>query len=149
MDNKLESKIIKAFFYPNKQDRILFELLKNMHREVIHRLCHSYNDYIDRNYVVAGSESKKGRSSDDIIKVMQDNGVSSLCYVISEYEEFNRKQCKLKEALDSLNSCNGFAFLIVGLPSGFTFFQGESHSSYQPNFFLKPKMRFDGIPWGK
>jgi|GEM_PF-524597 hypothetical protein len=137
---EIEKGIIKAFFQKHKQDRLYYELDCGKDEEFIRRLSHDYLNYLKNECIILKSDKK--RSADEIIDIMKAHDVSELCYVFSEYEEFNRKQMQLRKALE-IHSGNGFAFLITGLPSGFSFFGAESYASYKPTFFLTPLNRFD------
>ena len=92
-------------------------------------------------------ESMKFPEPQEIIKIMKTYGVINKCYVLSEYRDYDGVYVDLNNAVEKLK-WNGFPSLIVGLPSGFSHFKGESYASRQPNFFLKPKNRFDGLTWG-
>ena len=142
MDVQLERKIINAFFYKNKRDRIAFELTRNNGKEIIHKLGQYHSSYININNVLF--PSNKLRSVSDIIKTMEENGVNTLCYSWSEYPDYHRKKVKLKEAIEA-HLPDGFAALVVGLPSGFAYFRNDSFSSHRPNCFLKPPVRFDKL----
>jgi len=143
-DIKTEEMIIKAFFYKNKQERLLYEFSRGDNDQIIHRLSDNPENYLNQSCIT--EKSTKGRTTQEILNSMKMHGVKQICYVISEYEDLNRKECDLITAIEKLNM-NNFAFLIVGLPSGYTFFQGESYASYKPNCFLKPERRFDGKDW--
>lgn len=142
MDIIMEKKIAKAFIYANKQDRFLFEMSKNQRLHAICRLPFM----IDKSSGLM--LNTQFPSPAEIVKIMQAQHVKDMCYVISEYENdgFDGEYVPLIKAAEKLNT-NGFPSLIVGLPSGFSHFKEESYASNQPNCFLKPRIRFDGIPW--
>ncbi len=151
MDIGMEKKIAKAFVYPNKQERFLFELSKKCKDNSsrfpetrLHAIC-QLERIIDRRF--SFMESMKFPEPQEIIKIMNGYGVKNNCYVLSEYEDYDGVFVDLNKAVEKLR-WNGYSSLIVGLPSGFSHFKGESYASRQPNFFLKPKNRFDGLPWG-
>ena len=144
MDINIETKVIKTFFYKNKQDRLLFELATKKRREVIHKLCHRYREFLNPEFIF--QESKKFPEPRLLCDTMRAFGVSKRCYVFSEHEDFDGIYSNLDTASGKLH-CNGFASLIVGLPSGFTHFKAESDRSFQVNFYLRPRQRFDGLPW--
>jgi hypothetical protein len=144
VDLEIEKKIITSFFYKNKRDRVLFELSRNNGKEVIHKLCHDYLNYLDNGRMLL--QSSKRRMPPEIQSILKENGVKSLCYVWSEHSQYHRKHIDLAEAIEA-HMYNGFASLVVGLPSGFAHFQGDSLGPTQPNCFLKPTERFDGIGW--
>jgi len=146
MDINIETKVIKAFFYKNKQERLLFELTTKKRQEFIHKLSHRYQEFLNPDFIFR--ESKKFPEPKVLCDTMSSFGVSKKCYVFSEYEDFDGICSDLETAVERLN-CNGFASLIVGLPSGFTHFKAESDRSFQTNFYLKPLQRFDGLPWNK
>ncbi len=77
---------------------------------------------------------------------MRQHGAQDRYYVISEISGFDGVSAGLQEVVEKL-SLNGYASIAIGLPSGFTHFRAESLGSCQPNFFLKPKQRFDGVRW--
>ncbi|MDR2913261.1 MAG: hypothetical protein LBV74_00245 [Tannerella sp.] len=146
VDTSIENKIINSFFLNNRKDRILLDLTRKNGQDVIHKLSQYFSAYIDSRCIVF--QSNKGRTISEILGIMQKHGVEKQCYVLSEYLEYNRKQVEINDALEAHRS-NGFASIIVGLPSGFTYFQGESYASNKPNCFLKPSVRFDSLSWNK
>lgn len=146
MDINIEEKVIKAFFCKNKQERLLFELATKKRQEFIHKLSHRYQEFLNTELIL--QESKKFPEPKVFFDTMSSFGGSKKCYVFSEYEDFDGIYSELETAFKRLN-CNGFASLIVGLPSGFTHFKAESDRSFQMNFYLKPLQRFDGLPWNR
>lgn len=147
----MENKIAKAFVYPNKQKRFLFELSKKcknnfceLPKTGFDAIC-KLDKFIDKTR--SFMDSMKFPEPQEIIRIMRIYGVKNNCYVLSEYEDFNGVFVDLNKAVEKLR-WNGFPSLIVGLPSGFSHYKGESYASIQPNFFLKPKNRFDGLTWG-
>jgi len=146
MDLNIETKVIKTFFYKHKQGRLLFELTSNRRQEFIHKLCHRFEEFFKPEVVY--QKSRQFPELNALCYTMREFGVSNKCYVFSEYEDFDGIYTNLETAAERLN-CNGFASLMVGLPSGFTHFKAESDRSLQINFYLKPPRRFDGLPWDK
>ena len=74
---------------------------------------------------------------------MRENGVGDTCFVLSEFKDMLGVTLPLFDVVDHLH-INGFASLIVGLPSGFAHLKDESWESGQPNWFMKPRIRLDG-----
>lgn len=144
IDLAIEGKIIKSFFYENKQERLQFEMSRRGSDEIVSKLSHTFANYI-RESCVVGMRTK-GRTDRAILDAMRANGVLKNCYVLCGQEDLTRSTCDLAMAVERLNT-ESRALLIVGLPSGFTFFQAETLASYKPNCFLKPEKRFDGIKW--
>ena len=144
LDVMLEEKIAKSFIYRNKQDRFLFEMAKRRRLSAICKLP----AIVDKSCLLL--ESQQFPSSVELVKIMQSFDVSDMCYVLSEYGDdgFDGEYVSLIEAVKKLQF-NGFPSLIVGLPSGFSHLKYESRASTQPNCFLKPKTRFDGLAWKK
>lgn len=50
MDTNVEAKVIKMFFYKNRQERLLFELKSKKRQEFIHKLCHRYKNLLNPGY---------------------------------------------------------------------------------------------------
>ena len=146
MDIEMEKKIARAFIYKNKRDRFLFEMSKNdsdtfgeLPKARFDAICKLEN-IIDKSRCMM--QSTKNPSPVELIKIMSANGVEKMCYVISEYKDFDGVYVELKLAVDKLQ-WNGFPSLIVGLPSGFSHFKSESYASVQPNCFLLPLEKFN------
>ena len=142
----MEKKIAHAFVYKNKRDRFLFEMSKNdsdtfgeLPKARFDAICKLEN-IIDKSRCIM--QSTKNPSPVELIKIMSANGVGKICYVISEYKDLDGVYVKLDLAVAKLQ-WNGFPSLIVGLPSGFSHFKGESYASTQPNCFLQPLEKFD------
>lgn len=144
MDIELENRISNAFIYPNKRERFLFDRFeKHNDRSRMDAVCR-LPEIID-----ASLKMKKDNhfpAPDDLIKILKAHGVGDTCYVISDFEGFDGVIAPIEEAVNTLNT-NGFPSLIVGLPSGFAHLKEESYASYQPNCFVRPRIRLDGIPW--
>ena len=143
MDSELEKKIANAFFYKNFRQRLLQDLSEDR-KSFIHKMCHSHAKYMLPECIL--EKSTRNPDYHAVYLYMQKHGVQDKYYVISEYPDFDGTYVAFMEAIEQL-SCNGFASFIVGLPSGFTHFKAESDRSFQPNFYLKPKTRFDGMKW--
>lgn len=148
----MERKIANSFIYPNKQERFLFELSRKskdtfgeLPRDRFNAIC-KLERIIDRS--LSMMQSTKSLQPSEIINIMSTYGVKNNCYVMSEYKDFDGAYTELTLAIEKLQG-NGFPSLIVGLPSGFSYFQGESFASTQPNFFMKPKIKFDNSSWNK
>lgn len=142
MDSLMEDKIAQAFAYKNKRERFLFELKKRNRLSAICKLPTIVDESLGMN------RSNSLPPPEDIIRIMQNFGVQDKCYVLSEYsrEGYDGVYLPLKNVVEALNT-NGFPALIVGLPSGFSHLRDESYASHQPNYFLKPSKRFDGLNW--
>lgn len=136
----MEKRIAEALFYKNKRDRFLFERQKYSSVDTIAKLP----NIVDSKLCIM--KSAKFPSVDNIIATMKANGVGDKCYVISEYEAYDSQYKPLRDAVEQLNR-NGFASLIIGLPSGFSHLKEESWASSQPNCFIKPNIRLDKKPW--
>ena len=142
MDIEIEKKIAKAFIYKNKQERFIFEMTK---KDRLNAIC-KFESIIDKSFSVM--QSNKFPPPIQLIEIMSSYGVGKMCYVISEYKEFDGVYVELRLAAEKLYQ-NGFPSLIVGLPSGFSHLKFESCASAQPNCFLKPLIRFDNSSWEK
>ena len=142
MDIEIEKKIAQAFIYKNKRERFLFEMAK---KDRINAICR-LEKIIDKSFSIL--QSNKFPVPTELIEIMSAHGVDKMCYVLSEYKEFDGVYVELRLAAEKLHQ-NGFPSLIVGLPSGFSHLKFESYASNQPNCFLKPLIRFDNISWGK
>ena len=150
MDVEIEKKIVDAFIFKNKRKRFFFEMTRN-DREFFGELPKSRFNAICRLERIVDISfqimiSSKFPSIAGIIETMTAHGVEKKCYVLSEYKDLDGIYVDLCFAVEKLNQ-NGFPSLIVGLPSGFSHLKFESYASYQPNCFLKPKVRFDDVPW--
>ena len=144
MDFDLEKKVINSFVYKEFRDRLYFELTNNRRNEFIHKFCKEYTKYI-RNQLIY-FESNRHPSYEDIkLKFKEYNALDKI-YIITDDEKYDGSYIDLKIATQDFGMF-GFATFIIGLPSGFTFFKGESFYGYWPNFYLKPNVRFDGKPW--
>jgi hypothetical protein len=150
MNIDIEKKIAKSFIFPNKQERFLFDMARKsketfaeLPKPRFEAICRLEN-IIDASYAIM--KSKQNPTPVQLIKTMSEYGVGKMCYVISEYKDFDGVYIELRLAAEKLQ-WNGFPSLIVGLPSGFAHFKYESYASSQPNCFLKPTIRFDGVPW--
>jgi len=146
LDIEMEKRIARAFIYKNKRDRFLFEMSKNdtdtfgkLPKARFNAICKLEN-MIDKSCCIM--QSTKNPSPVELIEIMSANGVEKMCYVLSEYIDFDGIYVRLDLAVDKLQ-WNGFPSLIVGLPSGFSHFKGESYASTQPNCFLQPLEKFD------
>jgi len=152
VDLKMEKKIAQAFIFKNKRERFMFEMAKQG-RETFGQLPKSrFNAICRLENIVDPSlsiiQSKSLPSPKQLIEIMSAYGAGEICYVLSEYAEFDGVYVDLRLAAEKLNF-NGFPSLIVGLPSGFSHLKFESYASRQPNWFLKPSIRFDNVPWSK
>ena len=136
----MERKIAKAFICRNKRERFIFEMSKRRRFDAICRLP----AIIDRTFAIM--QSRKFPAPIELVRIMHDHGVKDICYVLSaDYDDgFDGEYVSLTDAAEKLH-INGFPSLIVGLPSGFSHFREESYASYQPNCFLRPETRFDGV----
>lgn len=148
----MEKKISQAFIFPNKRERFLFDLSRKsksnfgeIPKDRFMAIC-KLGDSIDDSYSLL--VSNKLPKPSEIMRIMAKYQASSSCYVLSEYKDYDGVFINLDDALTKLQ-WNGFPSLIVGLPSGFSHYRGESYASSQPNYFLKPLKRFDGIDWDK
>lgn len=150
MDIEFEKKIARAFVYRNKRDRFIFDLSRKskgffgeLSRDRFNAICR-LETIIDDSFSIL--QSMRFPAPIEIERIMTSYGVKDMCYVLSENRDFDGVYIELTTAIYKLQ-CNGFPSLIVGLPSGFSHFKGDSYASTQPNCFLKPSVRFDGIPW--
>ena len=147
MDLELLKKISKAFIYPNKRERFLLDIVrrsKDANRgytrgraDPVFRLP----EIIDQSLMLM--KSMHFPPPEELISLMQQNGVGDTCFVLSEYTDLLGVVVPLVDAVNRLH-INGFPSLIVGLPSGFTHLKYDSFASHQPNCFVKPRIRFDG-----
>jgi len=145
MDNALEEKIIRSFANKIFQGRLLFELTSPKRRTTfIQKMCHGYDNYLKNSCIL--QRSKTNPAFSELQQMMVTHDAAKKFYVLSLNDGMDGVYVDLEPAVEKLSS-NGFASFIVGLPSGFTHFKGESYASYQPNFYLKPYIRFDGKPW--
>lgn len=144
MDDELEKKVVRSFVNKNFQERLFYELANNKRDAFIHKMCHRYCDYLKKDCII--QYSTKNPRHHVVQQVFKKYDASKRYYVLSILDDFDGVYVELETAIEKL-SLNGFASFIVGLPSGFTHFKGESCASNQPNFYLKPLNRFDGKPW--
>ena len=144
MDTEIEIKIVRAFCEKIFQSRFIYELSGRKRSNFIRKLCHRYRRYLKADCIL--DECKQFPAFEVCEQKMRLNSGHRECYVISEYPDFDGIYTDWVTAYDKLG-INGFASITVGLPSGFAHFKAESYASFQPNCFLKPKNRFDGLPW--
>ena len=146
----MEEKIARAFLYPNKRERFLFDRFRadkdgsgGISRSRMDAVCR-LPEIIDESLMLM--KSSHFPKPDALIEILRAHGGTDTCFVISEYEELDGVFAPLKAAVEALN-VEGFPSLIVALPSGFAHLKWESIASFQPNCFVRPKLRLDGAPW--
>ena len=109
MNDRIEKSFIDKFIIKSKQDRLLFELSGKKRKRGIGRFCHSTEDIIKSDRIVA---SGNNLFFEEILSVAKHYGVSGLCYIIAYNEEIDRKSCTLNEALNLVLG-NGMAGIII------------------------------------
>ena len=146
MDLELLKKTSKAFIYPNKRERFLFDIVRRSkdsnsgytrgRADPVYRLP----EIIDQTLMLM--KSMHFPPPEVLISLMRQYGVDDTCFVLSEYTDMLGDVMPLADVVNR-HHINGFPSLIVGLPSGFAHLKDESTASHQPNCFVKPRIRFD------
>ena len=144
MDYELEKKMIRSFMNKNFQERLYYELTNKKRDVFIQKMCQYHDDYLKKECII--QRSTKNPSYHVMQQIFKKYDASKRYYILSFINNFDGVYVELETAVEKL-SLNGFASFIIGLPSGFTHFKGESYASTQPNFYLNPLNRFDGKPW--
>jgi len=143
MDIDLENKIIKSFINKEFQLRLSYEA-NNKREDFISKIGNI--KYFKTICII--NETKKNPSFLIIQQFMKKYDAANKFYVISNYVKLDGIYIDLETAVNEF-SLNGPASLIIGLPSGFTHYKGDSYASNQPNFYLVPQIRFDGKTWNE
>jgi hypothetical protein len=150
MERAMEEVIAKAFIYPNKRKRFLFDRFRPR-RDDFGGMSTDRFDALCRLPVIVDASLKMMKSNHfpppaELVRILRNHGGGDTCLVLSEYGEFDGVFAPLAAAVEALN-VEGFPSLIVALPSGFAHLKEESMASFQPNCFVKPRIRLDGARW--
>ena len=138
MDVELEKQIARALIRREFSERFLHELGAPGYN-VIHKLPRMVEDRL----VVGQSDGFAPPSH--IVDTMRRFNVGSMCYVLSEFDEFHRVYVPLRTALEAMQF-SGFPAFVVGLPSGFSYLKSTAYASRPISCFIQPFRGFDRIP---
>lgn len=109
MDNEIEKKFIQQFIVKNIRERLLFELSGKKRQDGIGRFCHNADDLLLKEKIIL---SGKELFHNEIVKTVEKYDLSKQWYIIAYNPIFDKKICKLSEALNLVLG-NGMAAIIV------------------------------------
>lgn len=109
MKGKIEKNFVKKFIVKDKRDRLLFELCSKKRVNGIGRFCHNAGEILlQEKIIVSGNHLHY----DEIIKIIEQYGVSERWHIIAFNKSIDGVTCKLSEALNLVLG-NGMAAIIV------------------------------------
>lgn len=124
-------RFVDNFILKDKRERALVELTNSKKREkFVDRLNHKWETLFDMRFLK--QVDKQNDSSIEIQKLLkiQDD---DLCYVISNYEEFDDKVIRFHEAFDALYSM-GLGSVIINMSADTIFLDTEQVQGPAPRF---------------
>lgn len=109
MSNKIERNFVEKFIVKDKRDRLLFELCGKKRVSGIGRFCHYADEMLLKEKIIVFGNHLH---YDEIIKIIEQYGVSEQWHIIAFNKSIDGISCKLSEALDLVLG-NGMAAIIV------------------------------------
>ena len=124
MDKETEEFIVKTFFYKNKQDRMMIELLSpEKRRDALWKLCHRFRNYMNEKYII--EIPKPNSYFIDIASILKEHGAgNNSCYVMSLKEEVDGRPLPLLAALEKTVGF-GLTSIVSCIPGKLAYFEAE------------------------
>ena len=133
----IERKFVEAFVQPKRRERSSFELgSKKKRRDFFVKLCHGYMDILDHRFMVQIPPPNSDPGM--ILRLMEERGAGTDCYVMSYHTERDGDTKKLSQALEE-GVGNGMAIVIVSDPEKLAYFEAEQELGPPPRFLLERK----------
>lgn len=115
-------KFTENFVHKNKQERCYLELSNTKNRnKFIERLNHNWDTILDMRYFV--QIDKSANTTKDIQKLLK-FGEDDICYVISNYSDFDDKLLPFKEVFNAIYS-RGLGTLLINKTADVIFLDTE------------------------
>lgn len=120
-----EIEFVKNFIVKEKQDRFLTLINNKKKRNKLRLLIAHRMDFIKTNIYLI---DKNNICKNDIYLILKKYGAPENCYIICESSIHDRKEMKIKEALDILFN-SGLGFILSCIPGEVAYYQGENFSN--------------------
>ena len=137
IEKDIEKIFIETFVVKNKRDRSLFELnSKKKRRDFFSKLSHRYDEIIDLRYTT--KIPSPNSSSEYIHQILKKHGAGKDCYLLSYFNELDRKMMLLSEALEQCVG-RGMSSIVICIPNKLAYFEAEQEVGPPPRFIIKMK----------
>jgi hypothetical protein len=139
MMNKKEIEIafVNTFVLKIKRERSIFELNSmKKRRDFFSKLCHTYNQIIDSRFMTkidTPNSNPKG-----ILQMLINEGAGVDCYLLSYFDNLDRRRMPLSEALDKCVGI-GMPSIVICNPEKLAYFEAEQEAGSPPRYLLKMK----------
>lgn len=133
----MEKLFVNSFVLKNKKERSLFELSSNKKRSnFFYKLCHGYNEVFDPKNLKKISEPNSDASA--IYKLLVKHGAGKNGYVMSSFDDLDRKTLPLLKALEQCVG-RGLPSIVICASGKLAYFEAEQEAGPPPRFILKKR----------
>lgn len=133
MDKDYETKIVKAFFYRNRQERSLFELFSEKKRRNFRFKLSCYYNFIDKDYMI--EVPKPNSDYKEIMKLLKSYGAPEMSYSISLCDKIDGKHLPLEDAI-KVAVGYGMGTIVSCIPEKLAYLEGEQGFGPPPRYIL-------------
>jgi hypothetical protein len=119
---EIEGALVTAFVVANLRNRFLEGLASpKKRRKILSRLDHNIDDF-DERYRLTIPKSR--HSADHIAALLASKGAPNLCYVVSSWDQFDRRELPLRDALIGVVGY-GMGTLVSCVPGRLAYYEAE------------------------